>query len=126
MQLLLDCHVTRLVANGRLTQAGGAGDYLPVVRLYMPDASASWLLSEIDPDDTDLAFGLCDLGLGFPELGYVRLSEIAGLRGHIGLPVARDDDFTAHGPISAYADAARRAQRIVCDKAAIDAARRGR
>ena len=126
MQLLLDCHVTRLIANGQLTRAGGAGDYFPVVRLYMPDASASWLLSELDPDDTDLAFGLCDLGLGFPELGYVRLTKIEGLHGHIGLPVARDDDFTAYGPISAYADAARHAQRIVCDAAAITAALRGK
>jgi hypothetical protein len=33
------------------------------------------LLTEIDPDDEDLAFGLCDLGLGSPELGWVRLDD---------------------------------------------------
>ena len=38
---------------------------------FTPDAGATWLLTEIDPDDHDHAFGLCDLGQGFPELGYV-------------------------------------------------------
>ena len=53
-----------------------AGIPLPVVKLFTPDASATWLLTELDPADPDLAFGLCDLGLGCPELGYVRLSEL--------------------------------------------------
>jgi len=40
-----------------------------VVTLFTLDACASWLLTEIDSDDLDRAFGLCDLGLGMPELG---------------------------------------------------------
>ena len=126
MQLLLVCHVMRLIANGRLTKAGGAGDYLPVVRLYTPDTAACRLLTEIDPDEPDLAFGLCDSGLGFSELGCVRLSEIMEVCGHIGLPVARDDHFHAHGPISAYTAAARRALRIICDQSVIEAAAKAR
>lgn len=35
-------------------------------------------------------FGLCDLGLGFPELGYVSLLELEALRGQAGLPVEID------------------------------------
>jgi hypothetical protein len=60
-------------------------------------------LTELDPEDPDLAFGLCDLGLGHPELGAVSISEIAGLRGRFGLPVERDLHFRADKPLSVYA-----------------------
>ena len=59
------------------------------MKLFTPDAGATWLLTEIDLKDPDIAFGLCDLGLGYPELGSVSLSEIAALRGKLGLPVER-------------------------------------
>ena len=62
----------------------------PVVKLFQPDGAGTWLICSLDPRDPDLAFGLCDPGLGFPELGYVRLSELAELRGAMGLPVGRD------------------------------------
>lgn len=129
MQLLLDSHRAQLLANGRRSAAGEDIDPHPVVKLFTPDAGTSWLLTEVDPDDPDIAFGLCDLGLGCPELGTVRLSEIAGLRGRFGLAVERDLAFEARGPLSAYVVAARRAQRIVTDVSAIIAAddnRRGR
>lgn len=61
----------------------------------------------------DLAFGLCDLGLDCRELGYVRLSELAALRGPMGSPVERDLHFEADKPISAYASAAQVERRIV-------------
>lgn len=83
------------------------------MKLFTPDAGATWLLSEFDPDDEDLAFGLCDLGLGEPELGYVRLSELANARGALRLCIERDLDFEADKPISAYAAEAYRAGRIV-------------
>ena len=42
-----------------------------------------------------------------PELGSVRISEIASVRGRLGLPVERDLHFTGDKPLSAYADEAR-------------------
>jgi hypothetical protein len=87
-------------------------DHPPVVKLFMPDGAATWLINEVDPDDPDRLFGLCDLGLGFPELGYVSLSEISALRGRLGLPVERDQHFVATKPLSMYADEARAAGRI--------------
>ena len=90
----------RLVANGaqqRRHHAQAADtsiDFMPVVKLFTPDAGCTWLLTELDPSDLDLAFGLCDLGLGYPELGYVSLKELMAVRGHLGLPVERDLDFT--------------------------------
>ena len=76
------------------------------MKLFTPDANATWLLTELDPTDPDCAFGLCDLGLGAPELGYVLLSELAALRGPLGLSVERDRYFVADRPLSAYAFAA--------------------
>ena len=60
-----------------------------------------------------MAFGLCDLGLGEPELGYVHLAELAAVRGKLGLPVERDLHFEADMTISTYAKEARECRRIV-------------
>jgi Protein of unknown function (DUF2958) len=77
-----------------------------------PDAECTWLLTELDPDH-ELAFGLCDLGMGEPEIGYVSLTELRTAHGKLGLPVERDEDFDADRTLSAYADEARRHGRIV-------------
>ncbi len=103
----------RLKENGKQAAFGGDGDVAPVVKLFTPDAQATWLLTEVDPVDTDRAFGLCDLGLGFPELGYVDLRELAALRGSLGLPVELDQGFEPAGPLSAYLGEARAAGKIV-------------
>ena len=102
-----------MLANGRQTALDHEGNHRPVVKLFMPDGAATWLLSEFDPEDTDIAFGLCDLGLGFPELGSVRLSEINKVRGPFGLPVERDLHFEADKDLLGYAKEARAASRIV-------------
>ena len=64
------------------------------------------------PNGPDIAFGLCDLGVGFPELGDVSLVELANLRERIGLPVERDRHFVATKPLSAYAEETRRFRSI--------------
>lgn len=96
-----------LLANGHRTAGGESIDPIPVVKLFTPDAQATWLLTGIDPDDEDIAFGLCDLGMGFPELGSVRLSDLATVRGRLGLPIERDEHFQADKSLGAYAEAAR-------------------
>lgn len=103
----------RLLANGRKAAAGKAADPYPVVKIFTPDGGATWLLTEIDPDDPDRAFGLCDPGLGEPELGYVSLTELAALRGRLGLPVEIDRYFQARKPLSEYAADARVLGRII-------------
>ena len=112
-KLITRAQMAALIENGRKSQAaqqqGRSFDPMPVVKLFTPDAQATWLLTEVDPDTPDIAFGLCDLGLGFPELGSVSLAEIKALRGKLGLPVERDRFFKANKPISEYADAARAA-----------------
>ena len=113
MTLLTTAIAQRLLANGRqnaarITDDGHTIDFYPVVKLFTPDASCTWLLTDVDPANPDIAFGLCDLGLGFPELGSVSLSELATVRGRLGLPVERDLYFTATQPLTAYATEARR------------------
>ena len=112
MNLITDTERQQLIANGLASQEQER-DHAPVVKLFTPDANATWLLTELDPTDLDRAFGLCDLGLGCPELGYVSLAELATIRGPLGLRVERDQHFAARQSLSAYADDARRHGRIV-------------
>jgi hypothetical protein len=88
-------------------------DHYPVAKLFTQYGAATWLISEADPDDPNRLFGLCDLGLGSPELGYVSLAEITSVKGRLGLTVERDLHFVADKPLSAYAEEARMKGRIV-------------
>ena len=105
-----------LLANGRLALACQERDEdfdpLPVVKLFTPDAGATWLLTEIDPDAPEIAFGLADLGMGFPEIGRVSLVELSEVRGMLKLPIEQDLHFRATQRLSAYAKEARMAGRI--------------
>ena len=112
-KLIEDEQHAQLLANGRQSRDREDFDPAPVVKLFTPDGCATWLLTEIDPDDPDHAFGLCDLGQGFPELGYVSLNELATVRGRLGLPIERDRHFEADKSIGSYACEARIAGRIV-------------
>ena len=67
-------------------------DHIPIVKLFTPDAQATWLLTEL-ADDGDTAFGLCDLGHGYVELGPVSISELESVTGPMGLTVERDRYF---------------------------------
>lgn len=117
MTLLTDEHHARLLKNGqenaeRIAEDGNTKDFWPVVKLFCPWGAATWLLTEIDPEDEDIAFGLCDLGMGCPELGSVSLAEIAALRGPAGLTIERDLHFKATKSLTVYADEAREQGRI--------------
>jgi Protein of unknown function (DUF2958) len=94
----------RLVANGEKQSEFPDFDPKPVVKLFTPDGSATWLLAMIETTDLDIAFGLCDMGFGDPELGSVDLRELSALRGKLGLPIERDRHFTPTKTLGAYAD----------------------
>ena len=104
--------------RARLLQNGAApdgADHVPVVKFFDPCGAATWLITESLPHEPDLLFGLCDLGTGFPELGYVRLSELSVVAGRLGLGIERDLSFKGLFPISVYAEAARTLERITED-----------
>lgn len=117
MKLFTTSQHKRLLLNGQ-KQAAVKGtdkefDFKPVVKLFTPDANATWLLTEIDPDAPHIAFGLCDLGQGYPELGNVDLRELSQLCGQLGLPVERDRYFEADKTLSAYTDLAIKSGQIM-------------
>ena len=81
-------------------------DPTPALKLFCPWGAATWLISEMDPENPDQLFGLCDLGMGSPELGYVSLKELTDLRGPFGLKVERDMYFVPTMTLSEYAEQA--------------------
>ena len=87
-------------------------DCEPPLKLFTPWGACTWLISERDPYNPDILFGLCDLGMQCPELGSVSLAEILEARGPLGLKIERDLHFIPTMTISEYADAARAAGRI--------------
>ena len=86
-------------------------DFKPVCKLFLPWTSGTWLLTEMCPED-GLAFGLADLGMGTPEIGYISLDEIYEVRGPGGLRVERDIHWEASKTLSEYATEARQVGHI--------------
>lgn len=96
--------MARLIANG---MAEDEGDRVPVLKLFNPVGPGRWLITEI-AQDADSLFGLCDLDLGCPELGYVSLDALEALLLPFGMRIARDPFFVGHAPLSRWASLARR------------------
>lgn len=115
MNLLTAADVAQLRANSIKAETERhleSFDPQPVVKLFTPDAQCTWLLTEID-EDGDRMFGLCDIGHGEAELGYVLLSELTAVRGGLGLRVEKDLGFKADKTLRQYTEIARREGRIV-------------
>jgi hypothetical protein len=110
MKLITKAIETKLRKNyeANLKSEGGL-DFEPVVKLFTAGAGATWLITELTPDR--FMFGLCDTGNGFPELGYVSLTELEDLSSRFMLE--RDAWFSAEKTLSAYAQEARAHRRIV-------------
>ena len=128
MLLITKAQRVRLLRSGQHRDQ----DHAPVVKIFSPVGAATWLISEIDPREPDRLFGLCDLGLGFPELGYVSLTELQDVDVQVRikvedsdgrrpvtigarLPLERDRYFKGKYPLSVYDRAAKYAGRIVTD-----------
>lgn len=121
MELLPDDIRARLLANGATPQET---DHLPVVKYFDPCGAATWIITELmlaegEGAEPDMLFGLCDLGMGCPELGYVSLAELRSVTGRLGLGIERDLYFKARWPLSVYAHAAGRRARIIESDAAL-------
>ncbi len=112
----------QLIANGRNPDS----DRVPLVKWFNPAGAGTWLIVDADPEDPDIHFGLMDLGFGTPELGSVRLSELEAFEGPFGIGIERDLWFEGRWPVSVYAEAARRAGRIVEAGPELDEAARSR
>ena len=107
----------KLQKNGSPENRGK--DHKPVIKLFLTGTGCTWLLTEIDNEEPYRAFGLCDLGHGFPELGYVDIREITTVKNRLGLVAERDIYFEGKYPISVYADAARITRQITENDSAL-------
>ena len=107
MKLLTKAIEKKLRDNNKLLESDFETDrrFKPVVKYFNPCGAGTWLITELDEDGR--MFGLCDLGQGTPELGYVMLDELQNLRLPFGLSIERDLHFEADKTISKYAEEAR-------------------
>jgi hypothetical protein len=108
MKLFTAAQKKKLLKNGQIGISGGDTTLTkPVVKLF-GGSSCTWLVSEIDPTDQDRAFGLCDLGAGTPELGYIYLPDMVAM----GHRIERDMYWEASKTLTEYAGEARAQGRI--------------
>ncbi|MGF6155796.1 hypothetical protein M2267_001024 [Ensifer sp. KUDG1] len=107
MKLLTDEIKAQLIENNTRRE----DDHIPVVKFFVPWGGATWILTEMEEDG--ICFGLCDLGMGEPELGYVSVEELESVRGPAGLTIERDLYFHTDKPLSVWALAAKQHRRIV-------------
>jgi len=64
-----------------------------VLHYFNPLGQGDWFITEGEWRDEDfLMFGLCDLG--YPELGYVSLSEMENVKLKWGMGIERDLHWT--------------------------------
>ena len=111
--------ITKEIMN-KLKKAGAepvpvtatGNDIKPWLKLFNPAGAQTWLIAAISEDE-DTMYGLCDLGMGFPELGYVSLQELKSLDLPFGLTIERDKFFEPAKTLAEYAEIARANQRIV-------------
>ena len=73
--------IPRLYATERVA------DPVVHVKLFTPDSSWTWLITEYAPEQR-LAFGRADGHES--ELGYISIDELESVRGPLGLKVERD------------------------------------
>ena len=104
-----------------------SGSNPPVLKIFNPAGAATRLIYAVDPHDDDTLFGLADLGLNAPELGYISLAELDEIRVNVrvrnprtgavltGPPIPQERDlyFRPNGSLQQYADAAQLHRRIV-------------
>ena len=116
-----DAHVlvTQELMKQLRANARRGSEVPPVLKIFSPAGSATWLILSIEKDE-DTMFGLCDLGMGFPELGYVSLQELREtdvpirlrINGEnevkLSLPLERDLYFQPTHALEVYTEASRK------------------
>lgn len=115
---------TQLIANGKanaISPRRQINNVPPVCWIYDELSRATWLLTEIDRNDPDRAWGLVDAGDGKPDFESVSLRELEECHQPITFSDSKVITLGAHciegwmprGPLSKYIAAAAEAGRIV-------------
>ena len=112
-----------MIHNAMEVQNDLGKDHEPVVKLHSKYGRAIWLLSELDASN-NIAFGLCDLGQGNPELSYVSINDLESIKhARLKVPMVEiDPAFEGKFPMSVYLEAARRNKRATEDATLLEQA----
>ena len=112
-----------MIHNFQEVQNDLAKDHAPVVKLHSKYGKAVWLLSELDAAN-NIAFGLCDLGQGKPELSYVSITDLESIKhARLKVPMVEIDPvFDGNYPLSVYLEAAKINKRVTEDEASLEEA----
>lgn len=113
MSLLTQAQSAQLLANGCALAEDRSFDPLPVAKLFLPDAKVCWVLGWIDPDTPDIAFGLCDTGLGLACVTPIELSALQTIQGPQGCRVVADHSFVPRYTLAKYVSQARRDGHVI-------------
>ena len=111
MKLLTAEIEKKLITQHLETDDSSRMKHKPYLKLFNPCGSATWLLSEYNPEE-EMFYGLCDLGMGSPELGYVSLYEIMSVKLPYGLKIERDMSWKPDYTLSKYSQMSWEAQQI--------------
>jgi len=71
-------------------------DPIAKAHFFNPCGAGDWWITEAGHEGDDyLMFGLCDIGMGYQELGYVSLNELKSIHTKpFGLGIERDMHWT--------------------------------
>ncbi|TDE10327.1 DUF2958 domain-containing protein [Dyadobacter psychrotolerans] len=109
MSKMIPENLTEIMIHNAMEVQNDLGkDHEPVVKLHSKYGRAIWLLSELDAAN-NIAFGLCDLGQGKPELSYVSINDLESIKhARLKVPMVEiDPAFDGKYPMSVYLHAAR-------------------
>ena len=114
-----------MIHNAQEVQNDLAKDHAPVVKLHSKYGKAIWLLSELDATN-NIAYGLCDLGQGKPELSYVSITDLESIKhARLKVPMVEiDPAFDGKYAMSVYLAAAKLNKRVTEDDALLQVALR--
>jgi len=104
--------ITKEIEAKLLKNIGNEETAKPYLKLFNPMGPATWLISEYDKK-SGIMFGLCDLGMGSPELGSVSLKEIEEIKLPFELGIERDMYWEPEKTLAEYAKDAREAGSII-------------
>lgn len=106
MSLIPDALHEPLTGNGHRH----GQDFVPLLKLdlwVVNGQAISWLISELDPQNPQRAYGLGSKWVGEVTEGYFDLAELEHAAELFGLHIVPDEYFIPRHPLSVYRQAAR-------------------
>lgn len=112
--LLSKNELNKLLDNGSTEKV--TNDHIPVVKLYLPIQRCIFLLTHVDTDQPNMAFGLFDFADGgSPMICNMDLNGLEKVKLFKIFRIRKDKKFQGLFPVSVYAKAAYDHKRIIED-----------